>query len=312
MSEPNPPDDESGAAEPADELPELDELPGLEELPGLDELPELDDLGDLVDGAGGADAADDEPGQTGVTEAYSQAYSAPESEQFLSAPYVPVDPRLYEYDDFHGDDEEETAVPRWPWVVGVTVIVAAVALVVSVALLVARTESHESAGPVTSTTLALPPVQDEISTRTTATTTTSTPPPSTTTTEEAPPPPPPSSTTTTEAAPPPVEETPEPSSTTTTTTVTQTRPLQVTYTVTGTKAPFDQITITYVDAAGQRRTQRNAYIPWSLTLTPISQSEIGSVEASSMLRLSKLNCSITSSDGRVLSSNSNDAPATSC
>ncbi|WP_242665670.1 MmpS family transport accessory protein, partial [Mycolicibacter algericus] len=110
-------------------------------------------------------------------------------------------------------------------------------------------------------------------------------------------------------------ETPAPEPSTTTpepTTTTQAKPMQVTYSVTGTKAPFDQITITYVDASGQRRTQRNAYIPWSLTLTPISQSEIGSVEASSMLRLSKLNCSITSSDGRVLSSNSNDAPATSC
>lgn len=75
----------------------------------------------------------------------------------------------------------------------------------------------------------------------------------------------------------------------------------MTYTVTGTKAPFDQITITYVDASGQRRTLRNAYIPWSVTVTPISLSEVGSVEATSMLRLSKLNCSITRSDGTVLS-----------
>ncbi|TDH46245.1 hypothetical protein E2F47_27310, partial [Mycobacterium eburneum] len=95
-------------------------------------------------------------------------------------------------------------------------------------------------------------------------------------------------------------------------TTTQAKPRQVTYSVTGTKAPFDQITITYIDASGQRRTQNNAYIPWSLTLTPISQSEVGSVEASSLLRLSKLNCTITSSDGTVLSSNSNDAPQTSC
>ncbi|WP_237160376.1 MmpS family transport accessory protein, partial [Mycolicibacter engbaekii] len=119
-----------------------------------------------------------------------------------------------------------------------------------------------------------------------------------------PPPPPPA---------PSEEPTTEPPTTTQeTTTTTPAKPLQVTYSVTGTKAPFDQITITYVDASGQRRTQRNAYIPWSLTLTPISQSEIGAVEATSMLRLSKLNCSITSSDGRVLFSNSNDAPATSC
>lgn len=245
--------------------------------------------------------------------AYSQAYSAPESEQFLSGPYVPADPRLYDYDNYDVPEEPEPGAKtaRWPWVVGVTVIIAAVSLVVSVALLFARTETHDLATPATTTsTVSVPPVQDEI-TRTSASTTVPPPPPPS---SEEPPPPPPSSEEPPPPPPPPSEEpAPEPSTTTQeTTTTTQAKPLQVTYSVTGTKAPFDQITITYVDASGQRRTQRNAYIPWSLTLTPISQSEIGSVEATSMLRLSKLNCSITSSDGRVLFSNSNDAPATSC
>ena len=104
-------------------------------------------------------------------------------------------------------------------------------------------------------------------------------------------------------------EAPEPPPPTSTT---PSGPREVTYSVTGTKAPFDVITITYIDASGQRRTLRNVYIPWSITLTPISQSEVGSVEASSLLRLSKLNCSITASDGRVLSSNTSDAPQTSC
>ncbi|REM59277.1 hypothetical protein DSI38_26360, partial [Mycobacterium tuberculosis] len=106
-------------------------------------------------------------------------------------------------------------------------------------------------------------------------------------------------TTTTAAAPPP-------------TTTTPTGPRQVTYSVTGTKAPGDIISVTYVDAAGRRRTQHNVYIPWSMTVTPISQSDVGSVEASSLFRVSKLNCSITTSDGTVLSSNSNDGPQTSC
>lgn len=91
-----------------------------------------------------------------------------------------------------------------------------------------------------------------------------------------------------------------------------TGPRQVTYSVTGTKAPGDIISVTYVDAAGRRRTQHNVYIPWSMTVTPISQSDVGSVEASSLFRVSKLNCSITTSDGTVLSSNSNDGPQTSC
>jgi serine/threonine protein kinase len=89
-------------------------------------------------------------------------------------------------------------------------------------------------------------------------------------------------------------------------------PGQVTYSVTGTKAPSDQITITYTDGSGQRRILNNAFIPWTLTLTPVSQSDVGSIEASSLLRLSKLNCSITASDGTVLTSNTSDAPQTSC
>ena len=89
-------------------------------------------------------------------------------------------------------------------------------------------------------------------------------------------------------------------------------PRQVTYSVTGTKAPGDIITVTYVDASGRRRTQRNVYIPWSLTVTPISQSDVGSVQASSLFLVSRLNCSITTSDGTVLSSNQGNSAQTSC
>ena len=41
-------------------------------------------------------AADD----TGQTDAYSRAYSAPESEHFTSGPYVPADMALYDYDGY--------------------------------------------------------------------------------------------------------------------------------------------------------------------------------------------------------------------
>src|ERR1700760_4406207 len=73
--------------------------------------------------------------RTGETEAYSRAYSAPESEQFTSAPYVPPDSSLYDYDAYEssaGNTDEEAPPPRWPWVVGVVAIVAAISLVVSV------------------------------------------------------------------------------------------------------------------------------------------------------------------------------------
>ena len=243
---------------------------------------------------------------------YSRAYSAPEHEQFTGGPYVPADLGLYDYDSYDelSDPDDEPAAPRWPWVLGVAAIIAAIALVVSVSLLVTRTGVHKLATP--STTVSVPPVQDEITTtkppppppppppptteiptETETETVTVTPPP-------PPPPPPPPAPETGTAAPPPPPPT------------TLAGPRQVTYAVTGTKAPGDIISVTYVDASGRRRTQHNVYIPWSITVTPISHSDVGSVEAHSLFRVSKLNCSITTSDGTVLSSNSNDAAQTRC
>ncbi len=44
---------------------------------------------------------------------HSRAYSAPESEQFTSAPYVPPDPALYDYDSYEpADPEQSTSDPR--------------------------------------------------------------------------------------------------------------------------------------------------------------------------------------------------------
>jgi hypothetical protein len=116
------------------------------------------------------------------------------------------------------------------------------------------------------------------------------------------------------APPPPVEPPPPPPETAAPPPPPTTRagPRQVTYSVTGTKAPGDIITVTYIDASGRSRTQRNVYIPWSLTVTPISQSEVGSVQASSLFLVSRLNCSITTSDGTVLSSNTNNSAQTAC
>ncbi|MFV8174683.1 MmpS family transport accessory protein [Mycolicibacterium peregrinum] len=253
----------------------------------------------------------------GETEFYSQAYSAPESEQFTSGPYVPADVALYDYDDYDPATElvDTAPPPRWPWVVGVTAIIAAVALVASVAVLVTRDEDTANlATPKPSTTTSAPPVQDEITT-----TTPPPPPPPPPTSEEPPPPPPPETVTVTEPPPPapaPTSEAPPPapgtSSAPPTTTTTHAGPRQVTYSVTGTKAPGDIITITYVDGNGNRRTLRNVYIPWTFTMTPISNSDVGSVEASSLFLVSRLNCSITASDGTVLSSNANNSAQTAC
>jgi hypothetical protein len=276
----------------------------------------------------GSEGPDQEPGEptseedsvkdaTGETEIHSRAYSAPESEQFTAGPYVAADPDLYDYDEYDKTDLVDTGrPPRWPWVVGVVAIIAAISLVVSVSLLVMGTDSDNLAtGGPTSSTTTTPPVQDEI------TTTTPPPPPPPPPSEEPPPPPPPETVTVTEPPPapaPPPEEAPPPppeeppSSAAPPPTTTRAGPRQVTYSVTGTKAPGDIITVTYIDASGRSRTQRNVYIPWSLTVTPISQSEVGSVQASSLFLVSRLNCSITTSDGTVLSSNTGNSAQTSC
>jgi len=241
---------------------------------------------------------------------FSRAYSAPESEQYTITPYMPAELELYDYDSYdQAGAPADLSPPKWPWVVGVTAIIAAISLVVSVSLLVTRTDTKDSASPTMTTTA--PPVQDEI--------TTAVPPPPPPPPSEVPPPPPPPETETVtvtpEPEPPPVvTEAPPPETAAPPPPVTTTPagPRQVTYSVSGTKAPGDIITITYVDASGRRRTQRNVYIPWSLTVTPISQSDVGSVQASSLFLVSRLNCSITTSDGTVLSSNQNNAAQTSC
>jgi Mycobacterium membrane protein len=278
----------------------------------------LDSFDDHAESDGGA-----EPDQTGQTDAYSRAYSAPESEHFMTGPYVPADLRLYEYEDYDESSEEddEHGAPRWPWIVGVAAIVAAIALVISVSLLFVRTDTTKLANPNTTTTPSTPPIQDQITT-----TKPPPPPPPPPPTTEPPPPPPPTATetqtvTVTPTAPPPPPPAPAPAPPPATSTAaapapppptTPAGPRQVTYSVTGTKAPGDIISVTYVDASGRSRTQHNVYIPWSMTVTPISTSDVGSVQASSLFRLSRLNCSITTSDGAVLSSNNNDSPQTSC
>jgi hypothetical protein len=267
----------------------------------------------------GADVPGQEPGgrpESSEPDTYSQAYSAPESEQFTSGPYEPADSGLYDYDNYEPEHVVTTEPPRWPWVVGVVAIVAAIALVVSVSVLVTRTDTSNLSKPETSTTTPppVPPVQDEI-------TTTTPPPPPPPPPPSEPPPPPETVTVTEEPAPapappppPPAEPPPPPPETAAPPPPPTTRagPRQVTYSVTGTKAPGDIITVTYIDASGRSRTQRNVYIPWSLTVTPISQSEVGSVQASSLFLVSRLNCSITTSDGTVLSSNTNNSAQTAC
>src|ERR1700730_10558612 len=95
---------------------------------------------DFGAGAGASDAE-------GLTDVYSRAYSAPESEHISSGPYVPANLDLYDYDNYDdaGPQESEASTARWPWIVGIAAIVAAIALVVSVELLFPPTATSKHA-----------------------------------------------------------------------------------------------------------------------------------------------------------------------
>ncbi|HZC11978.1 MAG TPA: hypothetical protein VE485_18420, partial [Mycobacterium sp.] len=186
MSGPNPPGPESEKLE-----------PGVEPSEGHGEF----EHGGSEFGGGEAGEADAD-GQTGQTDVYSRAYSAPESEHFSSGPYVPADLDLYDYDSFGETVHDEPATTaRWPWIVGIAAIVAAVALVVSVSLLFVRTDTNKLATPATSST-STPPPQDEIIV--------TTPPPAPAPTSAAPAPPPPPSSEAPPPPPPPTSEAPPP------------------------------------------------------------------------------------------------------
>jgi hypothetical protein len=162
--------DEPDSADPISPEPHADDALGDDLQPGAGS----DAEGEPEPFADGAEQA--AANQTDETDVYSRAYSAPESEHFTTGPYVPADLRLYDYDDFDesSDADGERSTARWPWVVGVAAIVAAIALVVSVSLLFARTDTTKLANPGTTTVPSTPPLQDEI-----------------TTTKPPPPPPPP-------------------------------------------------------------------------------------------------------------------------
>ena len=146
MSGPNPPGPESEELE-----------PGVEPSHGDTEFQHGgSEFGEESTGDGTA-----QDGETAQTDIYSRAYSAPESEHVTSGPYVPADLDLYDYDRYDELADEEATAPRWPWIVGIAAIAAAIALVVSVSLLFARTGTNEMATPSTAPT-STPPMQDEI------------------------------------------------------------------------------------------------------------------------------------------------------
>ena len=89
-------------------------------------------------------------------------------------------------------------------------------------------------------------------------------------------------------------------------------PGPVTYSITGSVAPGDSISVTYTDSGGIFRTQHDVRIPWTLTLSPESPNSVGELSASSASGDSQLNCVISGSNGTVLSTNYSNLSSVLC
>ncbi|HUO41085.1 MAG TPA: hypothetical protein VMU34_26025, partial [Mycobacterium sp.] len=189
-------------------------------------------------------------------------------------PYDTAEPEIIDQPDW--DEDEPYLEPesgRWRWVAAVAGAVLLTSVVGTIVIVTGRDSSSKaiivpsSSRPVT-TTLATPPP-------------TSLPPETVTTLT-------PSEAPTSEAAPPP--ETPAPPPTPSARTVV--------YTVSGTKQPFDPVTVTYTDATGALRTEFDVALPWTKTIVLTGNPPINSVTAVSFA--SHLNCAITDGSGATL------------
>lgn len=74
----------------------------------------------------------------------------------------------------------------------------------------------------------------------------------------------------------------------------------VTYTVSGTKAEGDRVSVAWVDASGNVRQQNNVYIPWTMTVESTGAAPAFFVEAGGNDPGTTLSCSIAT-DGSIWS-----------
>jgi hypothetical protein len=84
----------------------------------------------------------------------------------------------------------------------------------------------------------------------------------------------------------------------------------VIYTVSGTKQPFDPVTVTYTDETGALRTDFDVSLPWSRKLARNANVLVDSVTAVSFA--SHLNCTISDGNGQMLVSQNYNTIAATC
>jgi hypothetical protein len=84
----------------------------------------------------------------------------------------------------------------------------------------------------------------------------------------------------------------------------------IVYTVSGSKQPFDPVTVTYTDDTGALRTDFDVTLPWTKTLTVNASVLLNSVTAVSFA--SHLNCAITDANGQTVASQTYNTIATTC
>lgn len=215
-------------------------------------------------------------------------------------PYHTAEPKPSDdVEDYDGYIEPDS--PNWRWIAATAGAVLLVAVVGTLVIVTGGDSASTTArivpsasrpaftpSPTKPPSASLPP--ETVTTLTPSRTSTLTPSRTSTSTAQAAP----GSTETTTAAP----------------TSPQAESRTVVYTVSGTKQPFDPVTVTYTDETGALRTDFDVTLPWTRTVVAGGNVVLNSVTAVSFA--SHLNCSISDGSGQTLASQSYNTIAATC
>ncbi len=201
-----------------------------------------------------------------------------------------------DYEDYDAFLEPDSG--RWRWVAAVAGAVLLIAVVGTIVIVTGGDSASTTARVVPSETRPVytppPPKPSPTASLPPETVTTLTPSTASPSTAEASPPSQPSPTPTETAPPPPP----------------QVEAATIIYTVSGSKQPFDPVTVTYTDETGALRTDFDVSLPWSKKLVLGGNVVVNSVTAVSFA--SHLNCTITDGDGQTLVAQNYNTIAATC